>query len=191
MGLTVSARKPEPKTAAYKVSQELSTAKWHAAKVTGEHNGTLQFAGGSVNVSGNSIVGGLLNMDMETIDNTDLDGEWKEKLVRHLKSDDFFSVEAFPVSTLKIRRAQQIPGAKPGTNNYNITADLTIKGITNEISFPAMIVITPTQVIANADFNVDRTKYDIRYGSKSFFQGIGDKAIHDEFNIKVRVVAVK
>jgi polyisoprenoid-binding protein YceI len=76
-------------------------------------------------------------------------------------------------------------------NNYTIVANLTIKGITQEVTFPAIVVVNAKQVIVNANFDIDRTKYDIKYGSKSFIEGIGDKAISDMFNVKVRVVAAK
>ena len=79
-----------------------------------------------------------------------------------------------------------------GTGGVSIAADLTIKGITKEITFPAFVVIKKTgEVVANASFDIDRTAFDIKYGSKSFFEGIGDKAIDDKFNVKVRIVATK
>jgi polyisoprenoid-binding protein YceI len=192
MGLTVIAGSPKPqKGETLKVDAAQSTFKWHGKKVTGEHNGTVKFQDGEVNVTGNKLEGGVFTVDMSTIDNVDLSGEWHDKLVRHMKSDDFFAVEKFKTALLKIKSADLIKDAKPGENNYQVKADLTIKGITKEISFPAMVVITKTQVIANADFMIDRTQYDIRYGSKSFFESIGDKAIDNDFNVKVRVVANK
>ena len=98
----------------------------------------------------------------------------------------------FKTANLKIKSANEIKGVKAGADNYNVVADLTIKGITKEISFPAFVVIKKTgEVVANASFDIDRTAYDIKYGSKSFFEGIGDKAIDDKFNVKVRIVATK
>jgi polyisoprenoid-binding protein YceI len=127
---------------------------------------------------------------MTSINVTDLQGEYKGKLEGHLKSDDFFSVEKNTKSVLTIKKVEAIKGSKTA-ENFNVTADLTIKGITNEVSFPAIIIVKGNTVTANADFNIDRTKWDIKYGSKSFFEGIGDKAIDNDFNIKVRVVAGK
>lgn len=195
MGLTVFAGGPKAtsgkKIETLKVDAAQSTFKWHAKKVTGEHNGTVMFQGGELSLSNNTLAGGVFVIDMTTINNLDLTGEWHDKLVGHLKGDEFFAVEKNKTATLKIKSVEAINGAAPGTNNYNIKADLTIKGITAEISFPAMVIITKGQVIANADFMIDRTKYDIKYGSKSFFQDIGNKAIDDEFNVKVRIVAGK
>lgn len=194
LGLLAMATPPKGKPTAadtYKVDSEKSTLKWHAKKVTGEHFGIVKISGGEILAAGATLNSGTVNVDMTTIDATDLQGEWHDKLVGHLKSDDFFSTAKFNTAVLKIKSVTPIKGAKPGTNNYTIVADLTIKGITNEVTFEAMVVINKGQVIANADFNIDRSKYDIRYGSKTFFADIGDKAIDNDFNIKVRIVANK
>lgn len=195
LGLSVIAAPPTTKAAGQaetlKVNASESTVKWHAKKVTGEHYGVVKVENGEIAVTGNTLTGGTFVVDMSSIDATDLQGEYHDKLVGHLKSDDFFSTDKHKTSTLKIKSATAIKGAKPGSNNYDIVADLTIKGITQEVKFPAMIVVAKDKVIANAELNVDRTKYDIRYGSKSFFEGIGDKAIDDNFNLKVRIIANK
>lgn len=194
LGLLAIATPPKGKKAAtesYKINATESTLKWHAKKVTGEHFGVVKISGGEVLAAGTTLSSANVNVDMTSLDATDLQGEYHDKLVGHLKSDDFFSVEKFNTATLKIKSATAIKGAKPGSNNYDIVADLTIKGITQEIKFPAMVVINKGKVIANADFNIDRSKFDVRYGSKTFFADIGDKAIDNDFNIKVRLVASK
>lgn len=191
LGLLAIATPPKTKSANadnYKVIGKESLLKWHAKKVTGEHSGIVTIAGGEVITEGKNLISANVVVDMTSIDAT---GEYHDKLVSHLKSDDFFSVEKYKLATLKIKSATAIKGAAPGTNNYDITADLTIKGITQEIKFPAFVLIKGGKVIANADFSIDRSKFDIRYGSKTFFAEIGDKAIDDEFNIKVRIVATR
>ena len=195
IGLSVFAAPPvkiqKGKDESIKINNEESTLKWHAKKVTGEHFGFVKFESGEVLVNGTQLTGGIFNVNMTTIESTDLQGEYKGKLEGHLKSDDFFSTQKFATAVLKIKSATFIAVAKPGEDNYNIVADLTIKGITTEINFPAMVIVAKGKVIANADFNIDRTKYDIKYGSKTFFEEIGNKAIDNEFNIKVRIVADK
>lgn len=176
------------KTQTVTIDAKASTFKWHAKKVTGEHMGTVNFSGGTITLDKGVVVGGTVEMDMTTINVTDLQGEYKGKLEGHLKSEDFFAVEKNNKSTLVIKKVEAIKGGKTA-ENYTVTADLTIKGITKEVKFPAIIVVKGNSVTANADFMIDRTQWDIRYGSKSFFEGIGDKAIDNEFNIKVRVVA--
>ena len=194
MGLSVIAGEPKaPKgqtAETIKVDASKSTMKWHAEKVTGKHDGTVQLLGGTLSLAGNVLTGGTIEADMTTIDDGDMQGEYHDKFVKHLKSEDFFSVASFPKAILVIKKVVEIKEHQTA-ENFTVTADLTIKGITKEVTFPAIIVIGKTEVIANADFNIDRTKYDIKYGSKTIFANIGDKAINDEFNIKVRVVAVK
>ncbi len=194
LGLLATATPPKGKQAAadtYKVNATESTLKWHAKKVTGEHYGIVKVQGGEILTSGQNLTSANINVDMTTLESTDMQGEYKGKLDGHLKSDDFFSTEKFNTATLKIKSTTAIKGAKAGENNYDVVADLTIKGITKEVKFPAFVIIKKDQVVANADFNINRTSYDIRYGSKSFIADIGDKAIDDEFNIKVRIVATK
>ncbi|MES2778803.1 MAG: YceI family protein [Bacteroidota bacterium] len=192
LGLSVFAGEPKSnKTGeSLTIDAKASTLKWNAKKVTGEHSGTLNLAGGNISVDNGLITGGTIEVDMTSINVTDLQGEYKGKLEGHLKSEDFFSVEKNAKATLVIKKVEAIKGSKTA-ENYTVTADLTIKGISNEVKFPAIIIVKGNTVTANADFNIDRTKYDIRYGSKSFFEGIGDKAIDNDFNIKVRLVAGK
>ena len=190
MGLSVIAGNPKGSKTETKVDPAKSTLKWHAEKVTGKHDGTVKVLGGSISLEGTNIIGGTVDVDMTSLDDVDMQGEYHDKLVGHLKSDDFFGVATFPKATLTIKKVIAIAN-KTGAENYTVTADLTIKGITKEISFPAIIVVSKTEVVANADFNINRTNYGIKYGSKSFIENIGDKAINDEFNIKVRIVASK
>lgn len=192
LGLVAFAGQPDKdgkNTTSVKVNVQESTIKWHATKVTGEHFGNVQLESGDINIQGNVLAGGQFTVDMSTLIVTDLDGEYKTKLEGHLKSDDFFSTERNKTAFLKIKTVSAIPGAKPGSDNYMIVADLTIKGITKEISFPAMVVINKEKIIANVSFKINRAAFDIRYGSRSFFEGLGDKAIDDDFNLKVRLVA--
>jgi polyisoprenoid-binding protein YceI len=130
---------------------------------------------------------------MTSISCTDLPaGEYNDKLIGHLKSDDFFATEKFKTANLKIKSVTAIKNAKAGADNYTVTANLTIKGISKEITFPANVFISKEgELIANANFDIDRTLYDIKYGSKNFIEGIGDKAIDDKFNVKIRIVAAK
>ena len=192
MSLSAIASNPAPKAATnFTVDAAASTFKWHATKVTGQHYGVAKFSKGTISVDGKALKGAELTVDMNTIDATDLTGEYHDKLVGHLKGDDFFAVDKFGAAVIKVKSAIAVKPSKTSANNYNIVADLTIKGITQEITFPALVVISDKQVVVNADFMVNRAKFDIRYGSSSFFSDLGDKAIADEFNVKVRVVAAK
>lgn len=158
------------------VNAEKSTVTWKAYKVTGSHTGTVALQQGSLIFDNGQLSGGEFTVDMTTLTATDLEGEWKDKLVGHLKSDDFFSVEKHQLSTLVFTQVEAT-----GKNSYEITGDLTIKGITHPVTFDLSVYGSK----ANATLKVDRAQYDIRFGSGSFFDNLGDKTIYDEFDMVV------
>lgn len=168
-----------------------SKVNWTATKVGGEHTGTVKLANGILKVEGNKLKGGSFALDMTTIEDTDItNASMNEKLTNHLKSDDFFSVEKNPTSTFKITKAAPIANAKAGSPNYNITGDLTIKGITHPISFPATVKISGDMAEASAKVEVNRIKWDIKYRS-GLLGTAADKIIYDNFIIDFNIVAGK
>lgn len=164
---TIGEEKKEIKT-------DKSKVVWKGYKVTGSHEGTIAIKSGSLTFNENKLTGGEFVIDMTSLSSTDLEGEYKGKLDGHLKSDDFFGVEKFPTATLVFTKV-----TASGKNSYNVTGDLTIKGKTNPITFAISIYGNK----ATASLKVDRTKYDVRYGSTSFFDDLKDKAIYDEFDL--------
>lgn len=176
---------PVKKVINYTVDTKTSTAVWLGKKVTGQHSGAVNVAKSAIISDGKSIMGGTIEFDMNSITNTDVaDKEWSDKLVGHLKSEDFFNTAKFPISKFEITKTVLKEG-----NNYDVTGNLTIKGITNEITFPAMIKMDKKTLVTVAKITVNRTKFDIKYGSASFFETIGDKAISDDFELTVNIVA--
>lgn len=174
------------KTTIYTVDINKSMVTWIGRKVTGEHTGKINIASGKLLTKGISLKSGNFDIDMNSMTCTDLSGEYMDKLIGHLKSEDFFSVEKNPISKFEITNV-----ANTGANKANITGNLTIKGITNSITFPASIIIKGNTLTAEAKkVIVDRTKFDIRYGSKSFFN-LGDKAIDNDFELNIKLVATK
>ena len=159
-----------------KIDVSKSSINWLAKKVTGQHNGTVNLKDGALVFKGNKLKGGTFTVDMPSLTATDLSGEYLGKLNGHLKSDDFFGTAKFATSTLVFKGISE-----KSKDLYTVTADLTIKGITKPVTFDIAI----NGDTATTTFNVDRTKYDIKYNSKSFFGSIGDKAIYDEFELKV------
>jgi polyisoprenoid-binding protein YceI len=133
--------------------------------------------------NGKKLAGGNFVIDMTTIK----DADKSANLEKHLKADDFFGTDKFASSTFTIKKV-----AGNG-NTVNVTGDLTIKGITNSITFPATLVWNADgSVTASADkVSVDRTKYGIKYKSKSIFPDVGDKMINDEFELAIKLVAKK
>ena len=165
----------------YKVDTEASSIDWIGRKITGQHTGKIKISSGDLLVNGNAIKGGSFVMDMNSM-NSD-----SQKLTGHLKTDDFFSVEKNPTSKFVITK---VTGA--GKDRINVIGDLTIKGITQSISFPATVKKEGNAIVAVAkNVMIDRSKFDIRYGSKSFFNDIGDKAIDDNFELGINLVAKK
>ena len=183
-GVTTAFTLPEKPTATYTVDAEQSTIHWTGKKVTGQHSGVIDLQEGTLDVDGDQLTGGQFTIDMSTLANEDLEGEDKAKLEGHLKSDDFFGVENHPTAQLVITQVTPQEG-----DQYIITGDLTIKEATHPVEFPATVTVQDGQITAEATITVDRTKYDVRYGSSSFFDNLGDKVIYDDFDIAVSLVA--
>ena len=175
------------KAATYKVDTQKSVLNWNGKKVTGEHSGTIKLSEGVMMVDGGKLTGGTFTFDMNSIVDTDLtDPGYNAKFIGHMKSEDFFNTAKFPTSTFKVTKV-----TPKGGDVYDITGNMTIKGITNAVTFPATVKMTANSITADGKATLDRTKYDIRYGSKSFFENIGDKAIYDDFTVEMRLVAAK
>jgi polyisoprenoid-binding protein YceI len=170
--LTVSAQSKN-------IDVKKSAIKWHAEKVTGQHEGNISFKDGSVIFKAGKVTGGSFTVDMTSITVTDIKADQgADKLTGHLKADDFFGVEKFPTSKLVFKTI-----AAKANGVYTVTADLTIKGITKPVTFD----LATTATTATTKFKIDRTKYGIEYNSKSIFSSIGDKAIYDEFEVTVNL----
>ncbi|MEQ3662020.1 MAG: YceI family protein [Flavobacterium sp.] len=158
------------------IDAKKSNIHWVGKKVTGQHEGTIDLKEGALVFKGKKLVGGKFIVDMTTINTTDLEGGMKQKLDGHLKSEDFFGVEKFQTASLAFKTI-----ADKGNNSYTVTADLTIKGITNSVTFDIKV----NGKVATTKLIVNRAKYDIRYGSGSFFDNLGDKTIYDDFELDV------
>jgi len=170
----------------YSISVDESSVEWTGRKVTGEHNGTVKLKSGNLEFTKGVLTGGSFSVDMQTIDNSDLSGEWKDKLVGHLKSDDFFGVEKYPTANFVITKV--VP---QGPGKYKVIGNMTIKEDTNPIQFIVNTVEENGKIYSTADITLDRSKYNVRYGSGSFFDDLGDKTIYDEFDLKVNIVSAK
>jgi polyisoprenoid-binding protein YceI len=162
-----------------KADTEKTTLSWLGEKVMGQHTGTIRLQEGWLNWNNNKIDSGEFLIDMRSIKE---DGG-SAQLESHLKSDDFFGVEKYPVSKLVITESSAFD---KGT--ALVKGDLTIKGITNPVEFKATMQKKDDGTWFYANIIVDRTKYNVRYGSGSFFDNLGDKTIYDEFKLKVNLL---
>jgi len=171
----------------YSVNVEQSTVTWIGKKIAYSHNGTIKISEGKLDISEGNLIGGNFTIDMTSIEDLDLeDSEKNAKLLGHLKSPDFFGVEKYPTATMEITSVKML---KSEGGNYEVTGDLTIKGQTHPVVFPADISINDGIVTAKATIVFDRSKYDVRYGSGSFFDDLGDTVIYDDIEIGVELIA--
>jgi polyisoprenoid-binding protein YceI len=159
-----------------------TTLQWLGEKVTGQHTGTIKLQSGWLNWKDNKIVSGEFIIDMASIK----ESTGAKRLDDHLKSDDFFSVAKFPVAKLVITESSSFE-----KGSANVKGTLTIKGITNPIEFRSNIQIKDDGLWFYSNIIVDRTKYDVEYGSGTFFDNLGDKVIFDEFKLKVALFVKK
>ena len=169
-----------------RVNAENSTIKWIGSKISENHEGTVNIQKGILMIDHGALVGGQFSIDMQSIATTDMSDKYNKKLDGHLKNEDFFNVEKFPIAIITITKAKKGEG-----NSYEIIADLTIKGITHSVTFPANVTVNGLNFSATAKIKIDRTKWDIRYGSGSFFENLGDKIILDEIEFDVFLLSVK
>lgn len=166
------------------IDPDESTLLWQGYKVTGKHNGSVDIESGMLTMTDGILTGGHFVIDMPSIAVHDLEGESQTRLENHLKSDDFFGVTSHPKATFKFNKAT----ATGTSGTYKVEGQLTIKNITNPITFDAVVTEENGMTVATADIKVDRSKFDVRYGSGTFFDNLGDKTIYDEFDITVRLV---
>ncbi|MEM9884999.1 MAG: YceI family protein [Bacteroidota bacterium] len=173
-------------TLKYNVDTEKSTVNWKGYKVAGSHEGTLNLKSGGLEYTDGLLSGGTFEIDMTSMAVTDLKGGSAKKLLGHLKSDDFFGVNNFPTTTFNITSV-----FPQGPDRYKVIGDLTVKEVTKSIKFIATTTEKDGIITANAEITVDRSDYDVRYGSGTFFDNLGDKAIYDNFDLNVSLVVNK
>ena len=166
-----------------------STLHWVGKKVSGEHDGNISVKEGFVVLRQGEIVSAELVVDMHSITVLDIDSpEWNQSLVDHLKDDDFFGVDSFPIAIMKIKSSEKYKSKLHPQYNRKLEGSLSIKGITN-----------PVTILCNFSLNdgyraigstkIDRTKFGIQYKSKSIFPDIGDKFIYDDFILDFDIYA--
>lgn len=166
------------------VDVKASKLEWKGKKIGGEHYGNVALVNGQLKLNGGKLTGGSFVIDMNSITNIDItDEEYNQKLIGHLKSDDFFATDKFPTAKFVITKVEH-----QGGDNYNVSGNLTIKDITHPITFPATVTTKNGKTTATANLTFDRSKFNVKYASKSFFASIGDKVIYDDVEMKITLV---
>ena len=154
-----------------KINTDKSTLKWIGEKITtSQHSGSLNFKSGEMTIKDGLVVSGNFIVDMTSISVEDISGSGKKRLEGHLKSDDFFSVDKHDKALLSIK------GSKKTDKGFLVDANLTIKDLTHPIQFNMVSI----EGGYNADLVFDRSKYNVRFRSGSFFENLGDKLIIDD-----------
>jgi polyisoprenoid-binding protein YceI len=195
--ISASDNKSEPPSQyQYQIIPNLSTVKWIGSKPTGTHNGTVPVAGGGMNIEGDNITSGSIQLDMTQLKVLDPTGDMGKSLEDHLKGnapgkeEDFFNTGKYSTATYTITSTSKLANDPEATHMIN--GNLTIKDITKPISFKARIeMLDKGLVVSAAPFSIDRTDFDIRFKSKKFFDNLKDDYVNDEFQIGFYVVAQK
>ncbi|MDZ7739462.1 MAG: YceI family protein [Bacteroidales bacterium] len=171
----------------YKADPDKTVIIWKGKKIAGEHTGTIQLKSGTLEIKDNKPVSGTVIIDMKSLKDTDISNDgMREKLEEHLRSDDFFSVEKYPEARLELTGTERTNGGP-----VVVQGNITIKGITEPIEFITNMNEYGEDLVFTGHIDIDRTLFDVRYGSKKFFDNIGDAAINDIFNIDYELHMLK
>ena len=167
-----------------KIDTKESVVAWKGSSVEGAHTGYVYISKGELMIENGQLMGGTVEVDMSTIEGDDHKSD--NNLIKHLKDPDFFDVKKFPISTIAITEVASING-----ENKNVTGNLTIKGITHPVTFPAKIEVKDGIVKMNGKLVIDRTKWDVRYNSGKFYDNLADQTISDSIEFHIKIVAKK
>ena len=169
----------------FKIEPSESIIAWTGRKVTGFHNGTIAIKSGGLNISEGKITGGKFIIDTTSIKDLDIiDPENFAKFSAHLASADFFSSEKFPEAVFEV-----VSATAETETEYTINGNLTIKDITNPISFKVTAFVEGDIVKAAGKITIDRTKYNMNFRSGNFFEKLGDTLIYNDFDLDVSIIA--
>jgi len=178
--------------ASYKIDTTSSLVTWAGTKPTATHTGTFKIKEGNVAVENSALTGGSFVIDIASLVDNDLTGEFKGKLEGHLKSPDFFDVAKFPTAKFEITKVETFDSTKqksllPGATHL-LSGNLTLKDSTKNVTFPAIVNVTTDAVTAQANFNIDRTDWGMNYKGPDNPQ---DWVIKKEVNLQLNVKAAK
>jgi polyisoprenoid-binding protein YceI len=182
--------KPVLKDGTYRLDPAASVLEWTGRNFNNRHYGRIPLSGGEIVISGGELQRGEVTLDMTGITNLDLQDEtYRQMLISHLKSDDFFAVDRYPIAAISISGWQPLAGATSGRPDHTVQGELTVKGVTRTIAFP--VAILPQEdgsLKAQAAFDFDRTDWNINYGSGRLFEQLGMHLVHDRVDIELFIV---
>jgi polyisoprenoid-binding protein YceI/rhodanese-related sulfurtransferase len=186
-----SAAPPLPRDRECVVDVAKSTVEWIGRNLMSTHRGTVRIAEGRISVRGGALASGRIILDLQSIENADLDDPGMRQLLEHhLKSDDFFDVERFPTAELVLTSAEPFEDSIAGSPNFRFAAELTLKGVTRSIEFPAIVAEGEDGTVrADAQLEIDRTRWNVLYGSGRFYRMLGKHLVADIITLLVKIVA--
>jgi polyisoprenoid-binding protein YceI len=190
MGKEAGLEPSKPASRTYRANIDKSVIEWTGRNLGGKHTGTLKLSSGGITIQGETVTAGDFTMDIKSLLNTDIeDRSMASHLVQHLLSEDFFEVEKYPEGKFVISTLDTIGDATPGRPNYKVKGKLTLKGIERAIEFPAQIGMQGNEsFVAQANFDIDRTEWNIIYGSGRFFECLGMHLVNDLVSIQLKIV---
>jgi polyisoprenoid-binding protein YceI len=180
-----------PRDGGYHVNTERSRVEWTGRNLMSAHTGTIKLRTGHIETRRDCLVQGAFTLDMNSIENSDVhDPKMRELLIWHLKSDDFFDVQRFPVAEFEIKKVDALPDARPSSPTCEVTGNLTLKGVTAEVTFRTMVATTSDGSLAiDAHFDIDRTHWNVLYGSGKFYERLGKHLVNDEISLALKLIA--
>lgn len=187
----IEAMQAAPADGTFQVDTEQSLVRWTGRNLFNHHHGTLKLAGGEIKVVNGALVVARFTLDMNSLANEDLtDPDYNALLIRHLKDDDFFAVERFPTAELACSKAEPLPACTPGTPNFVLHGALTLRGVTRDLSFPAVIAAADADhLTGQAELDLDRTQFGANYGSGRLFAFLGKHVVNDHVHLHLKLHA--
>jgi polyisoprenoid-binding protein YceI len=173
----------------YTVDPDDSTVEWTGRNIGGRHFGTVRVASGKVTIRDGVPAAGSFELDMDALEVGDLTGEMADLLVAHLKSDDFFATAEHPTARFEITGLDVVAEARPGTPNCQVSGRLTLRGVTEELGFPAVVAAKGDALALDAHFDIDRTHWSVNYGSGKLYDDLGMHLVNDDLSLQIRLIA--
>jgi polyisoprenoid-binding protein YceI len=178
-----------PEDRDYAVDPEASTVEWIGRNIGGRHFGTVRVLSGRFTIRNGLPAAGSFELDMDSFEVADLEDEMAELLIAHLKSDDFFASAEHPTARYEITGLEAVPDARPGAPNCTVSGRLTMRGVTEDLSFPAVVAAKADALALDAHFDLDRTRWGVNYGSGKLYEDLGMHLVNDDVSLQVRLIA--
>lgn len=173
----------------HQLNLETSRLEWTGRNLMSAHHGTLKLRAGHIEIHDGHPLRGAFTIDLDSMENLDIpDPKMRQVLIWHLKSDDFFDTQRFPVAELQLTKMTALPDTRPGSPNYQVTGTLRLKGVSGDVTFPAILGPGADGLLAaDAHFDIDRTRWNVLYGSGKFYEKLGKHLVNDQISLALKL----